>query len=45
MDYTDFCKTFYQVNKPVFEKEEDSVEWNAELKQLNVLQKRLFRLA
>ncbi len=45
MDYTDFCKTFHQVNRPVFEKEEDSVEWNAELKQLNVLQKRLFRLA
>ncbi len=45
MDYADFCKTFHRLNQPVFEKEEDSAEWNAELKQLDVLQKRLTRLA
>ena len=45
IDYGDFCKTFHQLKQPVFEKEEDSAEWNAELKQLNVLQKRLARLA
>ncbi|MEJ7680373.1 MAG: hypothetical protein WKG06_21470 [Segetibacter sp.] len=45
MDHADFCKTFHQVNKPFFEKEENSAQWNAELKQLNVLQKRLSRLA
>lgn len=44
MDYADFCKTFHQLNHSAFEKEEDSAEWNAELKQLNVLQKRLARL-
>lgn len=45
IDYAHFCKTFHQLNQPVFEKEEDSAEWNAELKQLNVLQKRLVRLS
>ncbi len=45
MDYTDFCKNFQQLQQPIFEKEEDSAEWNAELKQLNILQKRLARLA
>lgn len=44
VDYADFCKTFHQLNYTVFEKEEDSAEWNAELKQLNILQKRLARL-
>ncbi len=45
MDYTDFCKNFHQLQQSIFEKEEDSAEWNAELKQLNILQKRLARLA
>ncbi len=43
--YADFCKNFSQLTLPVFEKEEDSAEWNAEIKQLNSLQKRLARLA
>lgn len=45
VDYADFFKTFHQLNFSVFKKEEDSAEWNAELKQLNILQKRLARLA
>lgn len=45
IDYADFCKNFHHLSQPVFEKEEDSSEWNAELKQLNILQKRLARLA
>lgn len=45
MDYADFCKNFQDLQLPIFEKEEDSSEWNAELKQLNILQKRLVRLA
>ncbi len=40
-----FCKNFHQLQQPIFEKEEDSAEWNAKLKQLNILQKRLARLA
>lgn len=45
IDYADFCKNFNQLQQPIFEKEEDSSEWNAELKQLNILQKRLARLS
>jgi len=45
IDYIDFCKKFYQLPQSLFEKEEDSAEWNAELKQLSILQKRLARLA
>ena len=45
VDYADFCKNFHQLNYPLFEKEEDSAEWNAEIKQLSILQKRLSRLA
>lgn len=45
MDYADFCKNFHQLQQPVFEKEDDSAEWNAELKQLNILQKQVSRLA
>lgn len=44
-DYADFCLKFQQLQQPLFEKEEDSAEWNAELKQLIILQKRLARLA
>ena len=44
VDYADFCKNFHQLNYPLFEKEDDSAEWNADLKQLNILQKRLARL-
>lgn len=44
VNYTDFCLNFHQVSGPLFEKEEDSADWNAELKQLNILQKRLARL-
>ena len=44
-DYADFCKNFQQLKQLTFEKEEDSAEWNAELKQMNTLQKRLARLA
>lgn len=43
--YADFCSKFQQLQQPLFEKEEDSAEWNAELKQLNILQKRLARLS
>ena len=45
MDYADFCKNFSQSQIAVFEKEDDSASWNAELEQLNILQKRLSRLA
>lgn len=45
LDYADFCLKFQQLEYPIFEKEEDSAEWNAELKQLNILQKRLVRLS
>jgi len=45
MDYADFCLKFRQLQTPIFEKEEDSSKWNAELKQLNILQKRLARLS
>ncbi len=45
MDYADFCKNFSLLQISVFEKEDDSASWNAELKQLNILQKRLARLA
>ena len=44
-DYTDFCKNFHQLLQPIFEKEDDSAAWNAALKQLNILQKRLARPA
>jgi len=44
-DYAEFCSKFQQLQYPLFEKEEDSAEWNAELKQLNILQKRLSRLS
>ena len=44
-DYADFCIKFQHLQWPLFEKEEDSAEWNAELKQLNILQKRLARLS
>lgn len=44
-NYVDFCLNFQQLQYPLFEKEEDSAEWNAELKQLNILQKRLLRLS
>lgn len=44
-DYADFCKNFHQLQHPLFEKEEDSASWNAELKQLNILHKRLSRLS
>ncbi len=43
--YADFCKNFAQLKQSTFEKEDDSAEWNAEINQLNILQKRLARLA
>lgn len=45
MDYADFCLHFNELQTPLFEKEDDSSDWNAELKQLNILQKRLARLS
>ncbi|HEY5405780.1 MAG TPA: hypothetical protein VIJ92_01785 [Ginsengibacter sp.] len=45
VDYADFCKGFQKLTQSIFEKEDDSAEWNAELKQLGILQKRLARLA
>ena len=45
MDYADFYKNFHQLQQPLFEKEDDSAEWNAEIKQLNILQNRLSRLS
>ena len=44
-NYADFCKDFHQLDQPIFEKEDDSADWNAEIKQLNILQKQLSRLA
>lgn len=32
MDYYDFCKQFPSLPQPIFEKEEDSAEWHAEIK-------------
>lgn len=45
VDYATFCNQFHQLDYPLFDKEEDSSTWNAELKQLDILQKRLSRLA
>jgi hypothetical protein len=45
VDYADFCSKFHQLRQPVFEKEEDSAEWNAEIKQLHILNKRLAKLS
>jgi hypothetical protein len=45
LDYADFCLKFQQLQQPLFQREEDSAEWNAELKQLMILQKRLARLS
>jgi hypothetical protein len=44
-DYGEFCSGFHELQQQLFEKEEDSGEWKAELKQLNILQKRLVRLS
>ena len=44
MDYADFCLHFHELNFPLFDKEEDSADWNAEMKQLSILQKRLASL-
>jgi hypothetical protein len=45
IDYADFCKDFQKLKQPLFEKEEDSAEWNAEVKLLSILQKRLARIS
>jgi hypothetical protein len=45
INYADFCLKFQQLNQGLFEKEEDSAEWNAELKQFMILKKRLARLS
>lgn len=45
IDYATFCLKFQELKEPLFEKEEDSSDWNAELKQLNILHKRLARLS
>lgn len=45
LDYADFCLKFQQLKQPLFDKEDDAAEWNAELKQLIILQKRLLRLS
>lgn len=44
MDYIDFCKQFQSLSQTVFEKEEDSAEWNAEIKQREIMLKKLSRL-
>jgi hypothetical protein len=44
VDYIDFCKQFHSLHQPVFEKEEDSAEWNAEIKQRELLLQKLSRL-
>jgi hypothetical protein len=44
MNYTEFCKNFHELSFPLFEKEEDSAEWNAELVQTQILLERLARL-
>ena len=41
MDYTSFCNTFHQLPQPLFEKEEDSSEWNAELIHREILLQRM----
>ncbi len=41
MDYLLFCNTFHQLSQPLFEKEEDSADWKAELKQLEIINQKL----
>ncbi len=45
VDYAEFCKNFHSLPQPIFEKEEDSADWNAELKHLDILMKRLSKLS
>lgn len=44
VDYSDFCRQFHTLPQPVFEKEEDSAEWSAELKYREILLQKLARL-
>ena len=44
LNYLDFCNKFHSLAQPVFEKEEDGAEWNAELKQRELLLQKLLRL-
>ena len=44
VDYTEFCKNFHSLPQSIVEKEEDSAEWNAELKQLDILMNRLSKI-
>ena len=44
IDYIDFCKQFHSLPQPIFEKEEDGSEWNAELKHRELLLQKLSRL-
>ena len=41
MDYREFCDLFFQLPQPLFEKEEDSAEWNSELFHLKLLHTKL----
>ena len=45
VEYSEFCKNFHSLPLSIFEKEEDSADWSSELKQLNILMKRLSRLS
>ena len=45
IDYAEFCKNFHSLPQPLFEKEEDSADWNAELKHLDILMNRLSKLS
>lgn len=44
VDYIDFCKEFHSLPQSLFEKEEDSAEWNAEIKHRELLLQKLSRL-
>lgn len=44
VDYIDFCRQFHSLPQSLFEKEEDSAEWNAEIKQRELLLQKLSRL-
>lgn len=44
IDYTEFCRHFHELQHPLYEREEDSAEWNAELKHLGILMNQIARL-
>ncbi len=44
MNYNEFYERFHELPQDLFEKEEDSADWKAEIKLLDILTTRLSRL-